>query len=146
MKLLKSKPLLTLSIICISSVLMSSAHANPTSASPAPLTLTTETKNDEGERLLADIFGKTLYVFDLDQNAPAPVCDGDCLESWPPYLLLPTEAQGLQAPFGAVARRSKRLQLTYNSRPVYTYAYDRKLGDDKGDGLGRVWHYITLGR
>ena len=100
--------------------------------------------NDEGERLLADSFSKTLYVFDLDQQKPAPVCTGDCAEVWPPYIVTDAEAATLKAPLATVARANKKLQLTYQGRPVYTYIFDRKKGDDMGDGLGGVWHYIEV--
>ena len=36
------------------------------------------------------------------------------------------------------------IQLTYEGRPVYTYAFDRVKGDDHGDGIGGVWHYIEI--
>jgi len=100
--------------------------------------------NDEGEHLLADSFSKTLYVFDLDQHKPAPVCTGDCAEVWPPYIVTDAEAATLKAALATIARANKKLQLTYEGRPVYTYIFDRKKGDDMGDGLGGVWHYIEV--
>lgn len=36
------------------------------------------------------------------------------------------------------------LQLTYNNQPLYTYIFDRMIGDDKGDNVGMIWHYIEL--
>lgn len=107
-------------------------------------TLITVVKNHEGEKLVADAAGKTLYVFDHDQNKPAPVCNGDCAEVWPPYLLSAEEMANLKAPLGSIQRVNQKPQLTYEGRPVYTFAFDRKSGDDKGDGLGNVWHYIEL--
>lgn len=101
-------------------------------------------QNDEKESLLTDSFGKVLYVFDLDQHLPAPKCTGDCAEVWPPYVVTPAEAGALQAPLGTITRANKKLQLTYLGRPVYTYIFDRQKGDDNGDGIGGVWHYIEL--
>jgi len=106
--------------------------------------LTSQVKNDENELLLADSFSRTLYVFDADQGQAAPACNGACAELWPPYLITPQEAQGLVAPYGAIQRSSRKSQLTYNGRPVYTYAPDRKVGDDQGDGVGGAWHYIQV--
>ncbi len=117
-----------------------SAHAGE----PVAPALTQEVTNDENERLLADSNGNTLYVFDLDQGKAAPVCAGDCAEVWPPYLLSAEEAKALVAPLGAIQRANKKAQLTYEGRPVYNYAFDRVRGDDKGDGIGGVWHYVEL--
>ena len=106
--------------------------------------LTSVVQNDEKENLVADIYGKTLYVFDLDQGLPTPKCTGDCAEVWPPYILSSDEAANLQAPLGSIVRANKKIQLTYDGRPVYTYTFDRKLGDDQGDDVGNVWHYIEI--
>ena len=106
--------------------------------------LTTVVQNDENENLLADSFSKTLYVFDVDQGSGTSNCTGDCAEVWPPYVLTSEEAATLQAPLGSVARQNGSLQLTHNDRPVYTYIFDRVKGDEKGDGLGGVWHYIEM--
>jgi predicted lipoprotein with Yx(FWY)xxD motif len=75
---------------------------------------------------------------------PNPVCTGDCAEIWPPYILSADEAKDLQAPLGSIERANKKIQLTYNDRPVYIYAFDRMAGDDMGDGIGNVWHYIDV--
>lgn len=111
---------------------------------PDETPLTTVVTNDEGEHLLANSSGNTLYVFDLDLNKPTSVCNGDCAEVWPPYILTVDEAATLKAPFASVARANKKLQLTYNDRPVYTYAFDRGEAADSGDGVGGVWHYIEM--
>lgn len=106
--------------------------------------LTTVTQNDEKENLLADSFGKTLYVFDPDKNSKSSVCVGDCAEAWPPYIVTAAEAKNLVAPLAVIERANKKLQLTYEGRPVYTYIVERNPGQDLGDGIGGVWHYIEL--
>ncbi len=99
--------------------------------------------NDENEILVADFTGRTLYTFDND-TATTSACEGKCSEVWPPYLLLISETQTLTPPLGFIVRPNGSNQLTYNGKPVYQYAYDRKAGDDKGDGIGGVWHYIEI--
>ena len=106
--------------------------------------LITQVKKDENKVLVADSVGKTLYVFDLDKEAALPKCNADCAEVWPPYLITEEEAATVKAPLGVIARANKKMQLTYDGRPVYTYIFDRSQGDDKGDGLGGVWHDIEL--
>ena len=109
-----------------------------------PKALTTVSVNEEGENLLADSKGNTLYVFDLDQNQKVPTCNAKCAEVWPPYLLSAEEAKNIQAPNASIVRENKTVQLTYQGRPVYSYAYDRGPAADAGDGIGGVWHYIEL--
>lgn len=106
--------------------------------------LVSETRSADKRTLLADSFQKTLYVFDPDQGTGSSVCAGDCAEVWPPYVVNAKEAKDLQAPLGTVARANGKLQLTFNVRPVYTYIFDRNAGEDRGDGLGNVWHVVEL--
>ena len=116
-------------------------------STPAPKpTLTTISVNDEGENLLSDTRGGTLYVFDLDQNSKLSKCNAACTEVWPPYLLTETEAASLEAPLGSIIRDNKKVQLTYEGRPVYTYAFDRGVAAEAGDGIGGVWHYIEISK
>lgn len=127
--------------LCLSLFSVAALAADPPPQKPP---LTTVVTNAEGEKLVGDSIGKTLYVFDPDMNQPAPTCVGDCAEQWPPYILTAEEANDLQSPLGKVERANKKIQLTYGGRPVYTYAFDRIQGNDLGDGVGGVWHYIEL--
>lgn len=119
-------------------------YGQPTQPQEPAVVLTQELVNDEGETLLSDNTGKSLYVFDVDLGKPAPACNADCAEVWPPYLINANEAKALKAPLGSVARANGKLQVTHLGRPVYTYAFDRHQADDKGDGIGGVWHYIEI--
>jgi predicted lipoprotein with Yx(FWY)xxD motif len=94
--------------------------------------------------VVADTFNRTLYVFDVDSGSDTSKCIADCAEVWPPYILSADEAAGLQAPLGSITRDNKKLQLTYDGHPVYTYAFEREVGGDAGDGIGGVWHYIEI--
>jgi predicted lipoprotein with Yx(FWY)xxD motif len=108
------------------------------------IAFTQELINDEGETLLTDNTGKSLYVFDMDQGKSIPACNDACAEVWPPYLVDTSEAAKLKAPLAVITRKNGKLQLTHGGRPVYTYAFDRHQADDKGDGIGGVWHYIEI--
>lgn len=113
-------------------------------AGPVAPTLTTISINDEGEKLLADSRGNTLYVFDLDLNQTTSKCNAACAEVWPPYLITAEEALTLAAPLGSITRDNGKAQLTYQGRAVYSYAFDRGAAADAGDGIGGVWHYIEV--
>ena len=106
--------------------------------------LTTISINDEGEHLLADTRGNTLYVFDVDLNESTSKCNAACAEVWPPYLVNEADLKSMKAPLGVIVRENKKSQLTYNGRPVYSYAFDRGAAADAGDGIGDVWHYIEI--
>jgi predicted lipoprotein with Yx(FWY)xxD motif len=117
-----------------------SAHAYK----PRVVPLTTVVKNSDGKNILADSFMRTLYVFDSDQNQPMPVCEATCAELWPPYLLTEDEVAAVKAPLGTVVRKNGKVQLTYNGRAVYTWAYDRTKGDDTGDMVENLWHIVEV--
>ncbi|HEX7675344.1 MAG TPA: hypothetical protein VF412_14310 [Bdellovibrio sp.] len=133
---------LAVSILLSSMPLLALADDATPPDPPAPIPLTTETENSEGVSIVADTFGRTLYVFDKDLNQSAPTCEAACAEIWAPYIINNDEAARVQAPLGKISRNSNRIQLTYKGRPVYTYAYDRQRGDDMGDLVGNVWHMI----
>ena len=40
-------------------------------------------------------------------------------------------------------RKDGRLQSTYDGKPLYFYAGDKKKGDKTGDGIGGVWHIVS---
>ena len=86
--------------------------ANPP-AKPTATVFTQVVINEEGEHLLADNTGRTLYVFDLDQGKTISACVTNCSEIWPPYLLKSTEVPALVAPLASLARANGQLQLTY---------------------------------
>jgi predicted lipoprotein with Yx(FWY)xxD motif len=146
------KRFMTQALVSILTVLpmVSSADCGTTGGStpPAPVrgitSMTKLVQNDEKENLVADVYSRTLYVFDADLKQTTSKCDGVCAEHWPAVLLTADEAKALVAPLGAIVRTSNQLQLTFDGRPVYTYAFDRHVGDDQGDGLGGVWHYIEI--
>jgi predicted lipoprotein with Yx(FWY)xxD motif len=35
------------------------------------------------------------------------------------------------------------MQWTYDKKPLYFFADDKKKGDMAGDGLGGVWHVVN---
>ncbi|WP_454818524.1 hypothetical protein [Labrys neptuniae] len=45
--------------------------------------------------------------------------------------------------WAAVKRADGSLQWSYDGKPVYFYAPDKKKGDKTGDGIGGVWHVIS---
>jgi predicted lipoprotein with Yx(FWY)xxD motif len=90
--------------------------------------------------LLAAKNGMTVYVFDKDEGG-TPACYDACSKQWPPYL---AKSEGkMEEGWATVKRKDGRLQSTYDSKPLYFYAGDKKKGDKTGDGIGGVWHIIS---
>ncbi|MEZ2210009.1 hypothetical protein AAE029_10090 [Sinorhizobium sp. CB7] len=88
-------------------------------------------------KILADGDGRSLYTFDKDHPGKS-ACTLLCAVAWPPFI----------APVGATAhgkwslvrRPSGVSQWAYNGSPLYTYRFDSKRGDVRGDGAEGVWH------
>lgn len=138
-------------VIAVMAVLMSIcwAHANDSvsllsAEGSTKRELVTIITNGNGEHLLADSIGKTLYTFDSDIGQKTSTCAGDCAEIWPPILITADEALKIKSPLGTIVRANKKKQLTHNGKPVYLYAFDRVAGDEFGDGIGGVWHRIKI--
>ena len=83
--------------------------------------------------------GMTLYTFDKDKSAVS-TCEGDCAKMWPAYLGM--KGDKAMKDWSMVARADGKMQWTYDGRPVYFYAGDKKKGDKAGDGMNGLWHVI----
>ncbi len=92
--------------------------------------------------ILAGSNGKSLYVFDRDEQGKSN-CTGGCAQTWPPLTVEsgnPTPPSGLSGTLSVITRDDGSRQVAYNGRPLYFYAPDAQPGDTKGDGVGGVWH------
>ena len=101
-------------------------------------------ETDLGE-VVVDADGMTLYVFDNDQGTTS-TCEGGCAEQWPPLETEgePTAGDGVDAALlGTTDRTDGTTQVTYDGRPLYTYAPDGAAGDTTGQGVGGVWWVVA---
>jgi predicted lipoprotein with Yx(FWY)xxD motif len=81
--------------------------------------------------------GMTLYTFDKDAKDKSN-CDKDCLKKWPAFhAASKAKAEG---EWSLVKAADGKEMWSYNGKPLYTYAEDKKPGDMNGDGVGGVWH------
>lgn len=92
---------------------------------------------DSGTTVLADAKGMTLYTYDKDQPGKSN-CNGLCAHFWPP-LKASTNAQSIGA-WTVITRKDGSKQWAYKGKPLYTYHKDKKPGETKGEGSGKVWH------
>jgi predicted lipoprotein with Yx(FWY)xxD motif len=84
--------------------------------------------------------GMTVYIFDKDVGG-TPSCYDACAQKWPPYAAKSDEKMG--EGWATVKRKDGSLQWTYDGKPLYFYAGDKKKGDKTGDGLGGIWHIVS---
>lgn len=80
-----------------------------------------------GATVLARANKQALYYWNREKRNGPIRCTGACARAWPPYILgkdrvVPAKIAGYKGRFGVVKRPDGRRQLTYNGRPLYTYA------------------------
>lgn len=90
-----------------------------------------------GQMVLTDEAGMTLYIFDKD-TAGVTNCYDTCAEKWPP-LFAADDAQP-EGDFTLVERTDGTKMWAYKDMPLYYWVDDKAPGDITGDGVGGVWH------
>ena len=92
--------------------------------------------------------GLALYTFDKDEPNKSN-CVDSCLVAWPLYnaeVDLNTLPSGVEASkFGMITRDDGIQQVTYNEKPLYTFANDTAENKTAGDWKKGVWHLVDLG-
>ena len=80
--------------------------------------------------VLARIDRQALYYWQVEKRAGGRIkCTGSCAALWPPLLVkskaaVPARLAGIKGTFGVVRRPGGKLQVTYNSLPLYTYVHE----------------------
>jgi predicted lipoprotein with Yx(FWY)xxD motif len=97
--------------------------------------------------------GMTLYF--SDQEASGKIqCTGACLSFWTPLTVsggtAPTAGPGLSGTLATIKRPDGSMQVTYNGKPLYSFAEDGGPDDAKGNGFKDMfngtnfeWHAAT---
>jgi len=106
----------------------------------------TVTVSGTSESILTNAQGLTLY-FRTSDAPPSTVCSGGCASAWPPLVMsgssAPTSAASLPGKLTIVTDANGN-QVEYNGHPLYTYSGDTASGQTTGEGVGGVWHVVTL--
>lgn len=117
----------------------------PAANVPAPVVpsfITLATDATLGDYLIGKN-GMTLYVFTKDEPNKSN-CADQCAINWPP--LEPegslTAASGISGTLGIITRDNGVSQVTYNGKPLYYWANDKKVGDTTGQGVNDVWFVV----
>ncbi len=134
----------------VDAVSYAQTSASPTPTPPSSLQLGSATSPTLGAYLTGPD-GHALYTLSSDsQNGST--CTGACLANWPPLLVAPggtvTGPAGATGAFGTITRSDTgATQVTYDGRPIYSFAHDTAAGQTNGQGikaLGGVWLVAAL--
>ena len=122
-----------------------SSNSGNSSQASKPDTVTTARNSQLAQTVLVDHAGKTLYALTAEKNGRFICTDKTCLSLWSP-LTVATAAtpQGTVTSLGTLKRPDGAFQVTYKSKPLYTFVQDAA-GDGKGEGFRDVgvWHAVT---
>ena len=99
-------------------------------------------------KVMVDMAGMTLYVWDKDtKGAAKSACMDKCPAAWPPYVApADAKAEGKWTIIDGVDKDGKAVKMwAYDGWPVYNNAKDAKSGDVAGDGAGGgTWHVVKM--
>jgi predicted lipoprotein with Yx(FWY)xxD motif len=96
-----------------------------------------KTMDINGQKVLTDAKGMTLYTYDKD-TAGVSNCYGKCATAWPPAYV--SEGATATGAFTIVQRKDDKPMWAYDGKPLYLWVKDTKPGDTTGDMVGNVWH------
>jgi predicted lipoprotein with Yx(FWY)xxD motif len=121
------------------------AAAPATSGSAAVVTLS----DDAGlGQILVDGSGRTLYLFEKDDEGDESYCSGACAQEWPPLTTKgqPQASGDVDATkLTSFKRDDGSTQVAYHDHPLYLYAGDEATGDANGnelDDFGAEWYAL----
>ncbi|MFL5870585.1 MAG: hypothetical protein ACJ75R_05850 [Solirubrobacterales bacterium] len=103
---------------------------------------------DLGQILVAGD-GRTLYLFEKDDEGDESYCSGECAKDWPPYTTkgAPAAGDGVDASQLTTFKRDDgTTQVAYADHPLYYFSGDKAPGDTNGNGLdefGAEWYSLT---
>ena len=95
--------------------------------------------------ILTNSDGFTLYTFSQDKPNKS-TCFGVCAKAWPP-VLMPSgdKIKALKGVKGiGTIHRGKKLQLTFDRKPLYLFAGDTSMGMATGQGVENAWFVVVL--
>lgn len=91
--------------------------------------------------VLVNAAGMTVYTYDKDEaGSGKSSCVAACAKNWPPVMA----GGNPKPPYSVVTRADGSKQLAHGGKPLYTFVKDKKPGDKTGDGVGGVWHVVSV--
>lgn len=118
------------------------AEATTTTAAEAGGDTLVVASSDLGD-ILTDGEGRTLYLFNPDEQSGEPTCYEDCAEAWPAFVETVTAGDGVDASLLTTATRTDGgVQVVYNGWPLYYFSGDAAPGETNGQALNDVWWVV----
>jgi predicted lipoprotein with Yx(FWY)xxD motif len=137
----------SLSVVALVLLIVAVAGAGSgSSATTAPAGSTLKTEQVDGQNVLANAKGFTLYSFAPDTSSKS-VCNGSCTAYWPPVIGQPSAGPGVTGTIGTIRRDDGSVQATYDGHPLYTYIGDNAPGKAAGNNLninGGLWLVVPV--
>jgi predicted lipoprotein with Yx(FWY)xxD motif len=128
-------------------VLTAGCQAAVSELHPGQEELTAATKGSLGQ-ILIDDEGRTLYLFEKDDEPDESYCHGACESVWPPVTTsrMPEVGAPLDASKVTLLERENGLrQVVYAGHPLYYYQGDTSRADTNGqekDQFGAEWYTL----
>lgn len=135
-----------------------SSGSSSASGSQSSAGATVSTKSVDGVgTVLVDAKGLALYSPAQEANGMVR-CTGSCTSIWVPLTLRngktqPVASSSLMPKLGVVTRPGGSKQVTFEGRPLYTFAEDTKAGSVSGNGVADsfggthfTWHVASTGK
>jgi predicted lipoprotein with Yx(FWY)xxD motif len=125
-----------------------------TTASGADMTVSVEHVDGVGN-VLVDSKGDALYSPDQEANGMI-LCKGSCISIWVPLTLSananPSGPGDVNTMLGTIHRPDGSVQVTFHTKPLYTFAEDTSPGMVTGNGAQDqfgghqfTWHVASVG-
>lgn len=98
-----------------------------------------------GKQAVVTRSGMTLYSLSAETHGRFICKNSTCLSVWHPLTVAKgTKPTGTHS-LATIRRPDGRTQVTYEGKPLYTFAEDKKPGQAKGEGFKDVgtWHIAT---
>ncbi|GIH15185.1 COG4315 family predicted lipoprotein [Rugosimonospora africana] len=129
------------------------SHGGSDAATDSGSTVTSRQVPGVGSAL-TDSAGKTLYFADQEANGSVH-CVDTCLRFWVPLTVsagvMPTSGGGVTGTVSTIHRPDGSVQVTYDGKPLYTFAQDGGPGTASGNGFkdsfggtNFSWHAAAL--
>lgn len=115
-------------------------------AEPADNVAVAVNRHDAFGEFLVDGAGRTLYMFDHDEQGEGNSgCTGDCAENWPPLIVEeePVGGADVDATLTTFDRADETVHVAANGWPLYGWIGDEEPGDVTGQGVNDAWWMLT---
>jgi predicted lipoprotein with Yx(FWY)xxD motif len=143
---------LALAVLALSACGGSGSTSSPAAAGGTTDTVSTADVSGTGT-VLVDSKGMALYSPDQEKSGKI-MCTGECVTIWVPLTVTtaPTGSSDVAAKLGTVTRPDGATQVTFDGKPLYTFAEDSGPNTVTGNGTkdtfgskSFTWHVAAPG-